>query len=385
MTMRIISILFITILITSCAPLHPPLWQSTLPPESHPAFAARLSQAGSNRTGLEKAFELTPPALHPYVALLIERMPTVDLASCSPQLLARSVILSDSLRRILPYAAAVPEEIYRDYVLPLRVSQEPLEDFRPLFVSQILPLVKDCTSVAGAAVAVNRWCGSKVGFKSTQSRDQGPFETLKSGYGRCEEMMIFFSDACRALCIPTREAWTPWWPYQDNNHAWTEVWTPEGWKYTGACEPRDHLNEAWFSDPVKRAALVLASKQGPPLPGEKVYRRGDRHSIINVTAAYTNTAILNLKLTQAGQPLPGREVMVSLFNFGSLRPVARVTTDSLGHASVDLGKGDYTVSFASDKPQAVIVEHRPPISSSVALDITQPQAPPANFWLRCDP
>jgi hypothetical protein len=383
--MRQFLLALTSLLVFGCVTSHPPLWQSTLPQEGHSALAARLSQAGTNRLELEKAFELTPPALHSYVALLIERMPTVDLASCSPQLLARTVILSDSLRRVLPYAASVPEEIYRDYVLPLRVSQEPLEDFRPFFKAQLFATVRDCTTLEGAAVAVNRWCGSKVGFKSTQTRDQGPFETLKSGYGRCEEMMIFFSDACRALGIPTREAWTPWWPYQDNNHAWTEVWTPDGWKYTGACEPNDRLNEAWFSEPVKRAALVLSSKQGPPLPGENVYRRGDRHSIINVTSNYTKIATLDLTLTESGRPLSGRDVMVSLFNYGSLRPVARVTTDSLGHASVDLGKGDYTVSFVSNQPNAVIVEHRPPTSSTINLDITQPSAPLEKFWLRCDP
>jgi hypothetical protein len=344
-----------------------------------------LSQAGNNSVQLEEAFERTPQSLHPYVALLLERMPTVDLAFCSPELLSRTVILADSLRRILPYAAAIPENIFQDYVLPLRVSQEPLEDFRPFFIAELLPLVKDCTTVEGATVAVNRYCGSKVRFQSTQSRDQGPFETLKSGYGRCEEMMIFFSDACRALCIPAREAWTPWWPYQDNNHAWTEVWTPDGWKYTGACEPRDRLNEAWFSEPVKRAALVIASKQGAAASGEILYRKSERHSLLNVTANYTTVAPLNVTLMESGNPVAERDVVISIFNFGSLRPLAKITTDSLGAASIDLGKGDYAVSFAGNQPNLVIVEHHPPDALKVDLELTRPSTPLDGFWLRCDP
>jgi hypothetical protein len=369
-----------------CSIFHPPpLWQKTLPKENRSTLAARLNQAGSNRLQIEKAFDLTPRLLHFYLALLIERMPSVDLASCQPELLSHTAILADSLRQILPYAAALPEDIFRDYVLPLRVSQEPLEDFRPYFIPELFPLVKDCTSVEGAAVAINRWCGSKVRFQTTQSRDQGPFETLKSGFGRCEEMMIFFSDACRSLGVPAREAWTPWWPYQDNNHAWTEVWTSSGWKYTGACEPRDHLNEAWFSEPVKRAAFVVASKQGPASAGEEVYRKGERYSLINVTGNYTTVAPLKVNLVADNKPLTNCDVVISIFNFGSLRPLAKVITDSLGAVSISLGKGDYAVSTAGGQPNMAVVQHRPPADTHVYLDAGKPSSPSDSFWLRCDP
>jgi hypothetical protein len=374
------------LLFISCSLLRPPpLWEQTVPKQEQWALTTRLAQAGANRVQLEKAYELTPRPLHPYLTLLIERMPPVDLAACRGELLANTVIMADSLRRVLPYAAANPEAIFRDYILPLRVSQEPLEDFRPFFLSQLYPLVKDCTTVEGAAVAINKWCGTKVGFKSTQSRDQGPFETLKSGYGRCEEMMIFFSDACRSLGVPAREAWTPWWTYQDNNHAWTEVWTPEGWKYAGACEPSPRLNQAWFSEPVTRAAMVVSAKQGKALAGENLYRAAERSSLLNVTANYTTVSDLKISLVDKGKPLPQKDVYVSIFNYGSLRPLARLQTDSLGMASLALGKGDYVVSDQSMSPNLTLAQHRPPVETILVLEASRAPAVADSFWLRYDP
>lgn len=372
--------------LSSCAVFHSaPVWRRTLSDEHQESLQSRLDVAGPNRAELEKAFEWTPERLHPYIALLIERMPAVDLAACSAELLSRTVIGSDSLRRALPYAAAIPEEIFRDYVLPIRVSQEPLEDFRPYFISQLVPLVKDCADLEAAAVAVNRWCGSKVKFRQTQRRDQGPFETLKSGYGRCEELMIFFSDACRSVCIPVREAWTPWWMVQDNNHAWTEVWTPDGWKYTGAAEPADRLNEAWFTDPARRAALVLAAKQGDALPGERLYKSAPRYSLINVTEHYTSASIATISLTEKRKPAPERQVYINLFNYGALRPIAKLQTDERGIACVALGKGDYWVTTGGDQPVTAFLHHRPPQESHLTINLAAPEPIPESFRLWVDP
>jgi hypothetical protein len=383
--LRFIAV-FAGLSLASCAVFHPaPVWRSTLSDEHQELLQSRLAAAGSNRAELERAFEMTPQKLHPYVALLIERMPAVDLAACSASLLARTVILCDSLRNILPYAATIPEEIFRDYVLPLRVSQEPLEDFRPYFISQLLPLVRDCADLEAAALAVNRWCGSKVKFRQTQRRDQGPFETLKSGYGRCEELMIFFSDACRSVCIPVREAWTPWWMVQDNNHAWTEVWTSAGWKYAGAAEPADHLNEAWFTEPARRAALVLAAKQGEPLPGEKPYKSEDRYSLINVTENYTAVSTATISLTEKRKPAPQRQVYINLFNYGALRPIAKLQTDEQGIARIALGKGDYWITTGGDQPVTAFLHHCPPQESHLKMDLAAPEPIPKSFWLRVDP
>ncbi len=59
---------------------------------------------------------------------------------------------------------------------------------------------------------------------------QGPVapDDLVIGIGRCEELTVFFMDALRSVGIPCRQAYTPWWLTVDSNHAWPEVWTPEG-------------------------------------------------------------------------------------------------------------------------------------------------------------
>ena len=194
-----------------------------------------------------------------------------------------------------------------------------------------------------AALEVNRWCAERVTFKPTERRDQGVFETLAAGYGRCEELVILHVSALRSVGIPAREAWTPYWATMDNNHAWTEVWVDGAWHYAGACEPSDRLDDAWFNDAVKNAAIVLSSAMGSEAPGEDAYRSGERYAIVNSTRRYTGAGTLEAVVTTGGAPAEGVPVTVGLWNFGALRPIARVDTDGDGRAHTALGDGDYFV------------------------------------------
>jgi len=242
----------------------------------------------------------------------------------------------------------VPEEVYLHYVLPPRISQEPLEPWRGYLFGQLTTRLEGITSMDEAALEVNRWCGERVGFKQTQRRDQGVFETLASGYGRCEEMMIVHIAALRSVGIPARQAWTPFWATSDNNHAWTEVWVDSTWHYTGACEPSDVLDDAWFNESVKGAALVLSSVFGQAAPDDEVYREEERYSLVNSTSHYVEPGFLRVAVTNRGRRAEEIPVTVSLWNFGALRAIARLETDREGVARLSIGDGDYFVAAAGD-------------------------------------
>ena len=313
-------------------------------PEDYVAdVAAALDLAGDNGAEVLGAILEVPEVDREALAFLISDLPAVDLAMAEKEFLLETVRLAREARETYPWGLTVPDDVYLSYVVPPRVSQEPLENWRPYFRAELGERLSGITSMEEAALEVNRWCGERVGFKPTQRRDQGVFETLASGYGRCEEMMIVHIAALRSVCIPARQTWTPFWATSDNNHAWTELWVDGNWHYAGACEPSDALDDAWFNESVKGAALVLSSVFGAPASGDEVYRQEERFSLVNSIEHYLEPGRLRVYVADRRRPAAGVPVSVSVWNFGALRAIARGETDRSGEIDVALGDGTYFV------------------------------------------
>jgi hypothetical protein len=139
-------------------------------------------------------------------------------------------------------------------------------------------------------------------------------------------------DALRSVGIPCRQVYTPWWTTCDSNHAWPEVWTPDGWKYADAStEGLDKLPE-WFDARVSRAALVVAIANDS-VPGA-ILQRGSI-SVIPVTGSYTGTGLLTIADDTT-------EVTISVANYGALRSILVMAEDL---RSVELGEGRYFASW----------------------------------------
>jgi hypothetical protein len=347
--------------------------------------AAALDLAGENGAEILAAIVEAPEADREALSFLVSDLPAVDLATVGKEFLLETVRLAREARGKYPWGSTVPDDVYLSYVVPPRVSQEPLENWRPYFLEQLEGRLSGVASMEEAALEVNRWCGEHVGFKPTQRRDQGVFETLASGYGRCEEMMIVHIAALRSVCIPARQTWTPFWATSDNNHAWTELWVDGGWHYTGACEPRDALDDAWFNDSVRGAALVLSSVFGPPASGDDVYRQEERFSLVNSIGHYLDPGTLRVSVTERGRPAAGVPVTVSVWNFGALRAIARVDTDRRGDMAVSLGDGTYFVCAGGPRESGwALAEIRAGSETSLSLALRLDEPFDGQFWLRYD-
>lgn len=159
-------------------------------------------------------------------------------------------------------------------------------------------------------------------------------------------MMIFYIAAARSVGIAARQAWTPYWPKMDNNHAWVEIWDGENWAFLGAAEPAAALNEAWFKNTVKSAALVFSSAFGVPEDAEEIYRKESNYAIINSTRNYVEypAKLVITLLNERKEKLKRMSLYIYLFNFGGLRPVARLVTDTKGQANITINQGDYFIS-----------------------------------------
>ncbi|MDP6519910.1 MAG: transglutaminase domain-containing protein [Planctomycetota bacterium] len=365
-------------------------------PVSDPGAAASLAQrveeslgrAGKNRAEVAAYLDAWEGEGRRAAEFLVANMPTVDLVSLSRQELVENQQLALRAREDLPWGSSVPENVFLHYVLPHRVTQEANSAWRGRFFRELQPLLAKCTNMVDAALAINRWCAQRVGFKQTEFRDQNALSTLKAGYGRCEEMMIFCIDAMRAAGIPARPCSTPWWATNDNNHAWVEVWADGDWYYLGGCEPGDNLDQAWFTGPARRAGMVVSTMYGKPdgfETGDRVYRVNGNTSYINSTAVYAMTGELDVVVTdEAGRALSDCPVAVSVFNFGGLRSLTRRRTDEDGRARILVGMGEFFISAGDESHGRAhqVAASKPAGTTPVELKVQPGAAPPQSFWLR---
>ena len=361
------------LLVIFCA-LGAPALAADIPDVSDADLEQSLALAGANRAELSQALFACQQKPYTLQAMrfTIAGLPLADLGVAKGAALLENVELAMEARGEFPYStggAGYDDATWAHYVLPPRISQEPLSPWRSYLFGELKEVVRDCKTLEAATVKVNEWCGARVRFQQTQTRDQGPLVTLRSGYGRCEEEVIIFVSACRAVGIPARQAYCPYWAIMDNNHAWAEVLGSDGrWHFTGACEPRPTLDDAWFGDAVKQAPLIVSVCYGGPGAtglsggaltvnelGEEVLSMksapGARYCLINNTASYRPTGMLTVEGPASSTAEP-QFLTLSVFNFGALRQIAKLEFSPGGRAAVSLGAGTYMLSVGSAGSQS---------------------------------
>ncbi|HEB60734.1 MAG TPA: hypothetical protein ENJ06_02815 [Phycisphaeraceae bacterium] len=349
-------------------------------------MTAALERAGDNRPEIEEFLASQQGERLEAARFLVANLPTVDLVTMSAKDLQENLDYAFAAYEDLPWSGKVPFNLFLHYVLPPRVTEEPYQPWRPILFRELKDELKGCRTMTDAAIAINRWCGQRVRFKQTEFRDQNALSTLKSGIGRCEEMMIVSIDAMRSMGIPARACSAPWWVVNDNNHAWVEIWADGKWHYIGGCEPADALDKAWFSSAAQRAGIVTSYMFGSPddhPTGEAVARKYENMAVINSTAVYAGTDRVTVTVTDSeGNPVADCPVSLSAFNYGALRSLLRQNTDDQGRTVLTVGMGDYFLSAGNDKGRAYAIVHSTPGADTLMnLELTPGAAPPAEFWL----
>ncbi len=227
-------------------------------------------------------------------------------------------------------------ELLEHYVVEDRVNDEPRQDFRGLFAQELSPRAAGL-DLAQAALEVNRWCAQHVTYRWNDSPTAGPLTVYHRGHGRCGEESVFTVAALRAASIPARQVYVPRWSHCDDNHAWVEVWTGEGWHFLGACEPELTLDRGWFTGAAQRAMVVrsrLLQRSEDPVHGPFL---GEEKGLFyyNQTARYAPTQPWEFHTGR-----PGGRVTLYVLNTGAFHPIATLQADERGVARADLGVGD---------------------------------------------
>lgn len=333
-----------------------------IPPVADDELEAVYSLAGEHRAELEALVGefATQPLGEPAARFLVANLPLADIGAAEYELLRANIELALDVRYALPYTQSYDDATWAHYVLPHRVSQEPLEPWREVMYRELMPLAEQCDSLQEAALVAKEWAWARMRFVQTERRDQGPLTTIKGGYGRCEELMTVEICALRAVGVPARGVYTPWWPHTDSNHAWTEVLMDDGrWYPAGQVKAEPLPGGDWASGVARQAAIVAGMCYG--LPGEAGpdvltlgTEPGARYARYNVTGNYRELAEVRLELplpvskadshTEPALAATGSWVSVQVFNYGVLREVARVALDDEFGCTLMLGPGRYVLS-----------------------------------------
>ena len=268
---------------------------------------------------------------------LYKYMPLADSTDYPREFFEKAVHQTFVARREMPWQ--VPDLLWKHFVLPLRVNNEPLDSSRSVFYAELKPRVENL-SMKEAILEVNHWCHEKVNYKPSDSRTSSPLQTVRTSWGRCGEESTFCVSALRSVGIPARQVYTPRWAHTDDNHAWVEAWADGKWWFIGACEPEPVLNLAWFNEGASRVLLTHTNVFGHYEGPEAVLVEGPNHTTINLTSNYAPVSDVRVRVLDGGVPVEGAEVRFCIYNYAEFYPAVMLKTDSAGEASLSAGRGD---------------------------------------------
>lgn len=275
-------------------------------------------------------------------------MPLADVTDYPTSFYADNVRLSFKARNEMSWGKNVPELLFRHFVLPIRVNNEPLDASRTYFYKELKERIKNL-SMHDAILEINHWCHEKVTYQPADARTSSPLQTLRTATGRCGEQSTFAVAALRAMGIPARQVYTPRWAHTDDNHAWVEAWADGKWYFLGACEPEPVLNLGWFNAPASRAMLMHTRAFGNYNGPEEVLQRTNNFTEINLTSNYAPTAEVKFVVKDTdGKPVSGAKVEFKIYNYAEFYTAVTKQTDAQGRTSLSAGMGDLLIWASKD-------------------------------------
>ena len=122
-------------------------------------------------------------------------MPLADIADYSGEFHLMNVRASQKAADEMPWGKVIPEDLFRHFVLPVRVNNEHLDSARVVFYEELKNRVKSL-SLYDAILEVNHWCHEKAIYTPSDARTSSPLATVRTAYGRCGENLPCWLPPC---------------------------------------------------------------------------------------------------------------------------------------------------------------------------------------------
>ena len=241
-----------------------------------------------------------------------------DLEHASAEFLATHLDRAFEAWRTQPWAKSIKYEVFRDFILPYRGSNEPLSQWRASAFERLAPqrfehAGESDVRAVGERIrsTVHQWVGFSDLFY-LHPTDQGYDEMNARKLGRCEDITNMIAYGMRSVATLCATDYTPWWADRDNNHAWEVVLDAEGRGRAGLSNRCAKVYRKTFAaNPCSLPMQFSAEKDAPSwLAGSH---------FIDVTEQYmpvTDAAVILSKV-----PPRASVAYLAVFNGGLWRPI----------------------------------------------------------------
>ncbi len=254
-----------------------------------------------------------------------------DLKTVTADFLIKQVDEAFSAWRSLSWAEWITFEQFKEYILPYRGSNEPLDNtWRTYFFERYKDLtsrMKDPSDPIEAARLINDDVKTWFTFDPRyyyHPQDQGLGEMLSSHLGRCEDMTNATIYAMRAMALAVTSDYTPYWANSGNNHAWNSILIPNG-KVVPFMGAEANPGEYKLWNKLAKVYRKMYSKQ----KGNLVFQERKQKAVpgwlggksyIDVTSDYVEAVDVTIDLAT---PAPDSVdiAYICVFNDGNWRPI----------------------------------------------------------------
>ena len=232
-----------------------------------PRVTRAFEIAGRNAAELSHALQTVDEAHRGDLVFLIVHMPEFDLATLTAKFLLKDLDSALQSRDLFPFLEEVPDDIFRNYVLPYAQMDEHREDWRSSLRGMFAGSVQDAGSVEEVVLALKDDLFSRFGvsYEDRPVRSvQSPAQSSQIGQVDCVGGSILFADTLRSLGIPSRIVVIPHWIDNVAGHAWNEVYVEGHWRSIGLADD-SRFDESWFhekaseTDPSQAATRLYAT------------------------------------------------------------------------------------------------------------------------------
>lgn len=325
-------------------------WLEELESYAQKSYETRVPFFGKERERIIQAVEQSRGAEQIFLKFLYGTLPIQDIGDCDVTVLKSYCSHACKLLEEMPWCEEMPGHLFVQYVLYPRINSEFIEDCRLFFYDQLRERVRGL-SMEQAVLEVNYWCAEHVSYESSDDRTASPLTVYRCGKGRCGEESTFAVTALRSVGIPARQVYVPKWSHCDDNHAWVETWTGDGWHFLGACEPEEVLDKGWFTHASSRAVLVHSrtfSDFGGELLGECIGQNGPVR-YYNDTMSYGLAKRVRIRVVDENHvPVDGASVSAEILNMAQYCEILTMETDRNGCIQADLGMGSVHLLASKD-------------------------------------
>jgi hypothetical protein len=182
-----------------------------------------------------------------------------DVKYITADYLIDNIELSFKVWNEQPWGKNVPFDVFCEAILPYRVANEPLENWREKILESFSKLNKSFKEQSGitavdACIKVN----TQLPRLKLMNRmpDMNYSMIMTTTRGMCDEMSALAVFSMRALGIPVTQEFTPKWPHRNTGHTWNSVYDSAGRRFS------------FMGTEANPGVLHLGSR----MPKSKVYR-----------------------------------------------------------------------------------------------------------------